>query len=304
MDHARVRYLEAKRTVDERALNERVCRAVVDAVPAEPRVFEAGCGTGTAVPRLLAWGVEPASYVGVDRDEGVVEFAREVRPAELRRAGRDAADTATGFRLGGSGFEFRVGDAVAAAREREGTVDLVVAGGFADLVPLAGAVEAFERALAPGGLAYLPVTFDGVTVFQPDHPADDAVVAAYHDHVDATEGRDSRAGRHLAARLRERDGDLLAMGASDWVVRPAVDGWSAETGGSTEEGSPAGADHYPADEAHFLATILEFVEGALAGSDVEVERADDWLATRRRQLAAGELLYVAHQYDLLYRAPG
>ena len=29
----------------------------------------------------------------------------------------------------------------------------------------------------------------------------------------------------------------------------------------------------------------------------------DWLAARREHLAAGELTYVAHQYDLLYRAP-
>lgn len=311
MDHGRVRYLEAKRTVDERALDGRVRRALLDALPERPRVFEAGCGTGATVPRLLEWGIEPDRYVGVDRDAGVVAFARDVRPAELRRRGYDVAETtgaagraaetdptAMGFRLGDATFEFRVGDALEAAGDHAGTVDLLVAQAFADLVPLADLLAAVEHALAPGGLAYLPITFDGGTVFQPDHPADDAVVAAYHDHIDATAGRDSRAGRHLAARLQDGTGTLLAMGASDWVVRPRVEARSTAVEGESE-----GDSRYPADEAHFLATILNFVEAALEERDESIDGADGWLATRRRQLRDGELLYVAHQYDLLYRAP-
>ncbi len=307
MDHGRVRYLEAKRTVDERALDGRVRRALLDALPERPRVFEAGCGTGATVPRLLEWGIEPDRYVGVDRDAGVVAFARDVRPAELRRRGYDVAETtgaagraaetdptAMGFRLGDATFEFRVGDALQSATAHAGTVDLLVAQAFADLVPLADLLAAVEHALAPGGLAYLPITFDGGTVFQPDHPADDAVVAAYHDHIDATAGRDSRAGRHLAARLQDGTGTLLAMGASDWVVRPTEE---------VAEEDPTGEGQYPADEAHFLATILNFVEAALEERDESIDGADGWLATRRRQLRDGELLYVAHQYDLLYRAP-
>jgi hypothetical protein len=37
-----------------------------------------------------------------------------------------------------------------------------------------------------------------------------------------------------------------------------------------------------------------------------VEPADlaDWLAERRRQLAAGELVYIAHQLDFVGRSPG
>jgi hypothetical protein len=31
---------------------------------------------------------------------------------------------------------------------------------------------------------------------------------------------------------------------------------------------------------------------------------EDWVAVRRRQLADGELLYVAHQLDFAGRAPG
>jgi hypothetical protein len=126
---------------------------------------------------------------------------------------------------------------------------------------------------------YAPITFDGGTLFQPDHPADEAVVAAYHGAIDDVAGRDARAGRHLLDRCRERGGDLLAAGASDWIVHPRN-------------------GDYPADERQFLGTILEFVAGAVAD---EVAAADDWLRSRRRQLDAGVLSYVAHGYDVLYR---
>lgn len=96
MEHGQIPYLEAKRTVDERALNRRVRRHLKDAVPGDLRVFEAGCGSGVTVPRLIDWGIKPSSYVGFDRDETLVEYARGVQPAELRHREIDADDTATG----------------------------------------------------------------------------------------------------------------------------------------------------------------------------------------------------------------
>jgi SAM-dependent methyltransferase len=283
MDHAAVRYLEAKRTVDDRALAPRVRDRLLDALPAAPRILEAGAGTGATVPRLHDWGVVSGAYRGVDRDGGVVSFAREVRPVELRRAGHDVAATDDGFSVGELSVAFETGDALVAFDD-ERDVDLFVACGFADLVPLDALLETIESALGPGGLAYLPITFDGGTVFQPDHPADDAVERAYHRAIDGVPGRDVRAGRHLADLFRRRDGDLLSMAASDWVVRPR--------GGT-----------YPADEAYFLSRILGFVESALADGDETVTGLDDWLCARRDQLADGALTYVAHQYDLLYRTP-
>jgi len=287
MNHAATRYLEAKRSVDGRALAPRVRDRLLDALPPEPTVFEAGCGTGTTVDRLHGWSVRPASYRGVDRDPGVVAFARDVRPAALRRAGYDAVDTERGCTVDGRPIAFETGDALDAMRalgadpDADG-VDLVVAQAFADLVPIGDLLDAVESALAPGGLAYCPITFDGGTVFQPDHPADGAVIDAYHAAIDAESGRDVHAGRHLLDLCRRRDGDLLAAAASDWIVRPRDGG-------------------YPADERYFLNCILGFVADALA--DADVEGGEDWVETRRDQLAAGELTYVAHGYDLLYRAP-
>jgi hypothetical protein len=271
MEHADERYLEAKRTVDERALDRRVRDRLRDELPTAPRVREVGVGTGVTVPRLLDWGVVAGDYVGVDRDAEVIEFARERRASEC---GGEPIEG--GFQVADLTVRFEAKDGLTAFDGDE--ADLLVAQAVLDLVPIDDALDAFVSALTPGGLVYAPITFDGETIFQPDHPADDAVTAAYHDAIDAEPGRDTRAGRHLLDRCRARDGELLAAGASDWVVYPP----------------------YPADERYFLSTILDFVAETVAG---RVDGADDWLRTRRRQLDAGRLSYVAHGYDVLYRAP-
>ena len=285
-DHARRRYLTAKRSVDDRARDRRVRERLLGALPDRPRVVEAGCGAGLSVPALYEWGVTPASYRGVDTDAGIVAFARDLVPRVLRRGGHDAVETPEGCRVGGTEVAFEAGDAltrlpVAASGSGESNdgagADLLLAQAFLDLVPLGAALDAVERTLSAGGLAYAPITFDGVTAFLPERPADERVVGAFHREIDATPGRDARAGRRLLERLREREDRVRAVGASDWVVRP-VDG------------------DYPADERYFLNCILGFVADAVDG----VEGGEEWLEARRRQLSAGELTYVAHGYDVLW----
>ncbi|MFD1686116.1 SAM-dependent methyltransferase [Halobellus litoreus] len=301
MNHARPRYLESKRSIDDRALSRRVRERLLTELPHDPQIVEAGCGTGVTVSRLRSWGIDSGRYRGVDTDERIVSFARDVRPKTLRRrgyrvsnAGRahreemaarstDGDALGTDFAVGDLGVRFEVGDALEVLDATTGR-DLVVAQAFADLVSLPRFVSAVESALRPAGLAYLPITFDGGTIFQPDHPADDAVERAYHAAIDARPGRDVRAGRHLVDLCRRREGTLLTVGSSDWVVRPR-------------------GRRYPGDERYFLSRILGFVEEAVGSASQSVEDLDSWLRTRRRQLERGELTYVAHQYDLLYRAP-
>lgn len=281
MNHNATRYLEAKRTVDDRARSRRVRDVLLGALAPSPSILDVGCGTGTTVPLLLGWGVEDGAYRGVDDDEGVVDFARAVRPAALRRTSWRVTDTSRGFTAADLSVAFDTGDALATLTDADGC-DLVVGHAFADLVPPARLLDVTLAALAPGGLAYFPITFDGGTIFQPDHPADEAVERAYHAALDAKPGRDVHAGRHLVDEARKRDGELLAVDSSDWVVRP-------------HQGT------YPADEAYFLERILGFVESAVPAASVD--GVADWLATRHQQLAEGRLTYVAHQYDILCRAP-
>lgn len=288
MEHADVRYLTAKRSVDERALSRRVRDHVVSELPRAPRVVEAGPGVGVTVPRLLSWGVSGGSYRGIEIDSGLVAHTRQTLPAILRRAGHEVTPSSGGCRVEGLSARFDAGDAVETLSKGEnaeeaGEADLLIAQSFMDLVDHDAALEAFTQTLAPGGLAYFPITFDGETIFQPDHPRDEAVLEAYHQTIDDDPRRDSHAGRHLADYLRARDGSLLEVAASDWIVRPRDRG-------------------YPHDEQYFLRQILGFVESALEARPVA--GAEEWLATRRDQLAQGKLTFVAHGYDLLYRTPG
>lgn len=278
MKHARIRYLESKRTIDERSRSRRVADRLFECLPDAPTVGEAGAGTGGAVPWLLDGGVTAGTYRGVDLSPTVVAHARRTRPATLRYRGYDAVDTEGGGAVGDFQFGFETGDALRRLRERR--YDLVIAQQFMDLVSLEPAVDALTAAAEDGGLVYCPLTFDGVTVFQPDHPADEAVERAYHDAISADADRDARAGRHLLEEFRGRPGSLLAVGASDAVVYPL-------------------GDEYPGDERHFLDCLLGFVEESVPTEAVPA--VDDWLSARHEQLADGRLSYIGHRYDFLYR---
>jgi SAM-dependent methyltransferase len=278
MDHATPRYLHAKESVDQRARSRRVRDRLLAALPEAPSVVDLGCGTAVTVSNLRRWGVERGRYRGIDAAAPIVAHARATRPAICRRAGAAVTRDSQGWRVDDLDCRLRVGDALALVDEQfPDGADLVVAQAFLDLVDLDHALATVRDALVPDGVLYAPITFDGVSCFQPDHPDDEAVERAYHAAINAEPGRDSRAGRHLLDRLRE--GDLLAVDSADWIVRP-------------RDGA------YPADERYFLSRILSFVGDALAGAAVD---GTDWLATRRAQLEAGELTYVAHQYDLLAR---
>jgi len=281
MNHARIRYLESKRSVDERSRSRRVADRLFEALPEAPAVGEAGAGTGTTVPWLLERGVTAGSYRGIDLSPAVIAHAQSTQPAVLRRRGYDAVDHETGGAVGPFRFEFEVGDALQLLNDR--TYDLVIAQQFMDLVSLEPAVDTLAAAVGDGGLVYCPLTFDGVTLFQPDHPADDEVQQAYHEAIDSSADRDARAGRHLIDEFSGRAGSLLAVDASDAVVHP-------------RDGA------YPADEHHFLNCLLGFVEESVSAE--AVPDIEDWLSARRDQLANGRLSYVGHRYDFLYRTSG
>jgi hypothetical protein len=99
---------------------------------------------------------------------------------------------------------------------------------------------------------------------------------------------ESRTGRRLFHYLRAAGAPALAAGSSDWIVSAGPDG------------------NYPGDEAYFLRSILDTIQNALRNRQDRVEPADlaGWLAERGRQLAAGELVYIAHQLDFVGRWPG
>ena len=288
------RYLRAKRTVDDRALDRRLVETLQDRLASRVadtdgplRVLEVGAGIGTMLTRFVDWGVLPAGdvrYTAVDIEPSntaaIPEYLREWAADSEVAVTDDPLTLDTGDRR--IAVETATADGVAYAADAD-SYDLLVGAALLDIVDRDG-LPTLLGALAPGGHYYFPVTFDGATRFRPSHRADRAVEAHYHDHMDRKPGGDSRAGDDVLDRLQRQDGATLsAVAGSDWVVRP-VDG------------------AYPADEAYFLRHILDTIEGAVrevAGDDFDA--LDDWLASRREQVAATELLYCTHQLDFLGR---
>lgn len=280
-------YLRAKRTVDDRAIDRRVFERLRRELRGRERlrVLDVGAGLGAMCHRLVEWEALPprVEYTLVDREASTLVAAREELPGWARERGFDVADD--GERLVCTrdeehlSVEFVAGDALAVAPA--GECDLLVGQAFLDLVE-PDALPDLLTALDPGGLWYFPITYDGGTHFSPPHPDDDAVERAYHDHMDARPKAGRRAGRSVYHALPD-SADLLAAAGSDWVVYPREGG-------------------YPAEEATFLRWVLDAVEGALREDDALAPAAlDDWVETRREQVAAGDLVYVAHQLDLLGR---
>lgn len=295
------RYLAAKRTVDDRALDRRLVdrlrselAACATDRPGPFRVLEVGAGIGTMPERLLAWGVLPAGetrYHAVDLQQSNVRATRRRLVAwAADRSDWGASEAEGTVRLDGPDRTL-VLDAVAAdaaefldATDR--TWGLLIGAAFLDIVGT-DVLPVLLSALDAGGLWYFPITFDRGTRFEPSHPADRAVERYYHRHMDAKPGGDSRAGTHALGRLRAaEEATVLGVAGSDWVVRPDDDG-------------------YPGDEAYFLKYILGTIGDAVAGVDRGDDLTDDrlaaWLADRRRRLAAGDLVYLTHQLDLLGR---
>ncbi|MHC3438412.1 class I SAM-dependent methyltransferase [Natrialbaceae archaeon A-gly3] len=289
------RYLEGKRTVDDRALDRRVLERFTAELAGRAsenegvRIVELGAGVGTMVARLAAWGSLPTdvTYRAVDRDRESIAHAHERLPSWLEDAGYDVETREGGVLARKEDRRLEVTLEVADAFEISGEVDAVIAAAFLDLVDLERALASIGELLVDGGLLYAPITYDGTTRFAPAHPLDDRVEQLYHRHMDEIrEGPgSSRAGRDLLEALAGSAYDVLAVGGSDWIVRP-VDG------------------SYPADERAFLEYLLGTIDDALAAYPAGVLEPGTrrrWMDVRRRRLEGNELVFVAGNLDVLAR---
>jgi SAM-dependent methyltransferase len=291
------RYLAAKTTVDDRALNRHVLAELRRLMPAgAPRVLEVGAGLGTMVARLLDWGVVGAGeYVLLDADRQLLDHSRRWLSDWAVARGLRGEPRPDGLRIGD--LRVRLVHAELGRYLEEAApgalADVLIANAVLDLVDVPAVLPGLLRSLAPRGVYWFTINYDGESVFEPGHPHDNQVMRAYHRDMDerVRYGRpagESRTGRRLFRNLRAAGAPALAAGSSDWVVSAGPDG------------------SYPGDEAHFLGSILSTIQDALRSRADWVEPADlaGWLAVRRRQLAAGELVYIAHQLDFTGRAPG
>jgi hypothetical protein len=310
-DYSFRRYLAAKKTVDDRAVNRRVwdvlMRQLEPKSPGGPlRVLEVGSGIGTMVERLVEWGVfarasealhtppstaagPTATITAIDAQTANIVEAQRRLPAwaaAQRFAVNGGVDGGLGLERDGLRLLLEL-EAIDlcdfAARERgHRTWELLIAQALLDVVDLPATLPDFVSLSAPGGLLYFTITYDGGTILQPeiDRGLDDHIEALYHQ---TNVWGDCRAGRRLFHQMRENGVETLDMGAADCVVFPGRNG-------------------YPADEAYFLHFIIHTIDTALRGHpELDQERFGAWIRQRRAQIERAELVYISNHLDALGR---
>jgi SAM-dependent methyltransferase len=298
-----IRYLVAKKGVDDRALNRHVLQSLEKALTRPgrglpPDILEVGAGIGTMLERLAGWGIlKSARYEAIDLAPDLISEAVRLVPLWADDHGfTRLEDPASAFCLerGEERISLRF-EAIdlyqfIERERRRRNWDLLIAHAFLDLVDTSRILPGLISLTRPGGLLSLTMNFDGLTILEPpvDIAFDREILALYHQSMDnrVIEGRpsgDSRTGRHLLTRLREQGVVILAAGSSDWVVIP-------------------GSEGYPGDAAYFLHYIINLIDTSLKGHPcLDPDRFARWIGIRHSQIERCELVLIAHQIDLLGR---
>jgi hypothetical protein len=287
MDYSFPHYLHAKQSVDDRALNKDVVKALVTSLPQRPiRIIEVGAGIGTMLKRLVCWNIiSKAKYVMLDKSGENVEYASAWIPQWAEETGlRVERGGKNQLRIFNEVYDIQIqfeqADVFDFVPKNKKQFDLLIAHAFLDLLPMPKSLK--KLFMLTNNLAWLTLNFDGVTTFEPaiDFALDDKIERLYHETM-KTSGGDSQSGRHLFNYLKIAKAEILASGSSDWVVH-AING------------------KYPQDEAYFLHFILHFFEESLKDNK-ELNEAifSEWLKKRHEQIERAELVYVAHQLDFL-----
>jgi SAM-dependent methyltransferase len=301
-----IRYLKAKKPIDDRSLNYQVWRKTEQIIrelqgSGEIRVLDIGCGIGTMLERMLDGRMFTNTvYTGVDIKPELVSEAK----ARLRKyagehgfAVREQSPDVISLHASGRTVIVRfvvsdIFDFVASHGEAP-RYDILAAHAFMDLVDPTHSMPLFLSLLRHGGLTYFTLNFDGMTVFEPTigEGMDALVVSLYHETMNnrLVNGRpsgNSFTGRLLPRILRNCGVETLVAGSSDWVLIP-------------------GARGYDKDEAFFLHFIINTVRDALSGHPgMDANALSWWIRKRHDQIEDGELTYIAHQIDILGRLTG
>ena len=290
------RYLRAKKSIDDRSINYRVWKCMEETLSSKfinepPNILEVGAGIGTMLERIIEWNlIDHANYLGIDSDVDNISFAS----GYLNQISRDLSyqqSIENGKILlhkPSQIFEidFKLGEIMefASYSSNKNRCDLLIANAILDLLNLERALPLLFSLIKPKCYFYFSINFDGLSILEPiiDDELDKKILDLYHlsmDNriIDTEFSAGSRTGRKLFNALTAAGGGIIETGSSDWVVYP-------------KEGV------YPRDEAYFLHHILHFFESTLTGHpDLNPNQFKSWIATRRKQVDEGKLIYIAHQ---------
>ena len=290
-------FLAAKFALDERSLNAEVRSLFLQCLRDMPSLecLDVGAGTGATVQRLLRWRPsQPWRLTALDRDEGLIEVAREATRRMLAASDRQPVGAGEALRSEDGRIEVIFATCELGAHRPRSCYDVVTAHAVLDLVALAPTLDAFARWLRPGGLLYTSINCDGEPQIWPRYHDDGfelALLGCYttsmeQRQVDGLRSGGAYCGRLLAALLPQEGFVLVAQGSSDWDIRPRFGAYRDR------------------DQA-CLSALLDLIckEGRSSGR-FEEEALQRWRGDRMRMLQACELALRIPNRDLLARREG
>jgi SAM-dependent methyltransferase len=213
-------WLALREPVDHRSVNQDLAARVSDwsGAPDHIAVMDLGCGTGSNLRGTYQLFGDSQHWTLVDYDPVLLGAARTRLMAwadEAAEAGEELLLVKGGKRLI---VDFRRADLnTDLERVLDWRPDLVTAAALFDLVSprwisrFVGALKARKLPL------YTVLTYDGREIWQPPHPADAAMVAAFHAHQHSDKGFGPAAGPDACTVMTDAFGTV---------------GYSAETGDS------------------------------------------------------------------------
>ncbi len=293
------RYLAAKKSIDDRALNHHVWETLRVTLPqttggAPVNILEIGAGIGTMLERMVDRHLltGPVTYMATDCDPNQLMAARRYLTKWAGKKGYSLSWTGEnhgclstpGARISLS-LEPASAEELADRADSPGTFHLIIAHAVLDLIDFPNLLPRLLSRLTDNGMAYCTCNFDGETVFLPKWAGEEEIIGRYHASMEARLSGASHTGRRLLSFLQGPGLELLAAGSSDWIIHPRNHG-------------------YLTNESYFLHAIIETVEQELCRQDLspaDLAGLTDWARLRHRQVDDGELSFLARHLDLLAR---
>ena len=220
-------WLALREPVDHRSRNIDILALLRDAFANRESltIADLGCGTGSNLRATAPHLPRRQEWLLVDHDPKLLAAARVQLTAwadaveegfETLKIRKDGRELVVAFREADLAAD--LDDVLADG------VDLVTAAALFDLVSVSW-IEHFARAVARrGGAFYTALTYDGVEIWTPPHPADADMLAAFNDHQEWDKGFGPSAGPKavevMARAFRAHDYDV-AIGDSPSHLKEA-----------------------------------------------------------------------------------